>query len=185
MTSTLDTVPAVSPAHRNARTQTPWFTIEHKVTAGDTSAVGPVYYARLIDWQGQCRERAGMAGAPIFSSDISGDYAMLTQSCRCEYLKELWYGDLVAIRLTVCWVRMHLMKAEFRYHRIAIPGQEGGDLIAKGEQMWASASLVNGHYEPTPWPREMADCAAGLGADITRAQIEETSNHLTSEGSPQ
>ncbi|TCO45905.1 acyl-CoA thioesterase [Actinocrispum wychmicini] len=157
--------------------ETPWFTIEHTVTAGDTSAVGPVYYARLIDWQGQCRERAGMAGAPLFSSDISGDYAMLTQSCSCEYFKELYYGDLVAIRLTVRWVRLHLMKAEFRYHRIDVPGQPDGDLVARGEQMWASASLVDGHYEPCPWPREMADCAAQFGADLSRAQIQDPPNY--------
>ncbi|MFG2936699.1 acyl-CoA thioesterase [Streptomyces sp. NPDC048282] len=148
-----------------------WFTIEHVVTAGDTSAVGPVYYARLIDWQGRCRERGGIIGAPVFSSDISGDYAMLTQSCSCEYLKELWYGDLVAIRLTVPWVRMHLMKAEFVYHRITEPGQEDGELVARGAQLWSSAWRVNGHYEPGPWPREIADSAAALGADLSRAQI--------------
>ncbi|MGW2662950.1 acyl-CoA thioesterase [Nocardia tengchongensis] len=152
--------------------ETPWFTIEHTVTAGDTSAVGPVYYARLIDWQGHCRERAGMAGAPLFSSDIASGYLMLTQSCSCEYLKELHYGDLVAIRVTVLWVRMNLMKAQFLYHRIAFPGDPGGELVARGEQMWASASMVDGHPEPCPWPAEMAACAAELGADMSRAQIQ-------------
>ncbi|GAB4585336.1 acyl-CoA thioesterase [Nocardia sp. IFM 10818] len=151
--------------------ETPWFTIEHTVTAGDTSAVGPVYYARLIDWQGQCRERAGLSGAPLFSSDIASGYLMLTQSCSCEYLRELYFGDLVAIRVTVLWVRMHLMKAEFRYHRIDCPGDPGGALVARGEQLWASANLVNGHADPCPWPPEMAACAAELGADMSRAQI--------------
>ncbi|MER7701550.1 acyl-CoA thioesterase [Kitasatospora sp. NPDC097605] len=148
-----------------------WFTVEHVVTAGDTSAVGPVYFARLIDWQGHCRERAGIANAPLFSGDISGPYAMLTQSCSCEYLQELWYGDLVAIRLTVPWVRMHLMKALFEYHRITEPGARGGELVARGEQMWASAYRHGEHYEPGPWPRELADCAAWFGGDISRAQI--------------
>ncbi|CAM4379873.1 acyl-CoA thioesterase [Nocardia ninae] len=162
----------------------PWFTIEHRVTAGDTSAVGPVYYARLIDWQGQCRERCGQFGAPIFSSDISGDYIMLTQSCSCEYLAELWFGDLVAIRLTVLWVRMTLMKAEFRYHRITAPGAPDGDLVARGEQMWASARLAGDHYEPCPWPRELADCAAAFGADLSRAQIDDSSNQPAPERIP-
>ncbi|OHT78131.1 hypothetical protein BKG69_15915 [Mycobacteroides chelonae] len=150
----------------------PWFSIEHRVTASDTSAVGPVYYARLIDWQGQCRERCGQLGAPVFSSDLASGYAMLTQSCSCEYLSELYFGDLVAIRLSVLWVRMHLMKAEFRYHKIDTPGQDGGQLVARGEQMWASARMRNGHYEPCGWPPELIDVAATFGGDITRAQIE-------------
>ncbi|WP_107657410.1 acyl-CoA thioesterase [Nocardia suismassiliense] len=154
------------------------FTTEHTVTAGDTSAVGPVYYARLIDWQGHCRERAGIAGAPLFSSDITGDYAVLTQSCHCEYIKEISYGDLIAIRLTIVWVRMHLMKAEFRYHHINIPGEPGGELVARGEQTWASTLLVDGHYEPCPWPHDIASCAAELGADMNRAQIQDPPNYL-------
>ncbi|MGW4690388.1 acyl-CoA thioesterase [Streptomyces sp. NPDC004244] len=153
--------------------ETDGFTIEHVVTAGDTSAVGPVYYARLIDWQGRCREQAGMAGAPVFSSDISGEHAMLTRSCSCEYEKELWFGDRVAVRLTVTWVRLHLMKGEFRFYRITGPGDPGGQLVARGEQIWASAYRVGDHYEPGPWPAELVRCAARLGADVSRAQIEE------------
>lgn len=163
------------PARAEAPPEPPrtWFTIEHRVTAGDTSAVGPVYYARFIDWQGECRERCGQIGAPVFSSDISGDYAMLTLSCSCEYLSELYFGDLVAIRVAPLWLRMHLMKAEYRFHKITAPGQEGGDLVARGEQMWGSSRLVHGHYEPCPWPRELAGAAASLGADVSRAHIED------------
>ncbi|MFD4924167.1 acyl-CoA thioesterase [Streptomyces goshikiensis] len=153
--------------------ETDGFTIEHVVTAGDTSAVGPVYYARLIDWQGRCREQAGMAGAPVFSSDISGEHAMLTRSCSCEYERELWFGDQVAIRLTVPWVRLHLMKGEFRFYRITGPGDPGGELVARGEQIWASAHRAGDHYEPGPWPAELVRCAARLGADVSRAQIAE------------
>ncbi|MFE5302299.1 hypothetical protein [Streptomyces sp. NPDC056632] len=149
-----------------------WFTIEHVVTVGDTSAVGPVYYARLIDWQGRCHEHAGMLTAPRFSSDLPGSYAMVTQFCSCEYLKKLVYGDRVAIRLTVRWVRLHLMKAGFVYHRITEPGQPDGELIARGEQLWASTRQVEGHFQPCPWPRELADSAILLGADTRRAQIE-------------
>ncbi|MFD3523094.1 acyl-CoA thioesterase [Streptomyces sp. NPDC058653] len=150
---------------------TQWFAIEHNVTAGDTSAVGPVYYARLIDWQGRCREQAGMLGAPGFSSDITGDYAMLTRSCFCEYIKELWFGDRVTIRVTVPWVRMHLMKGEFTYHRTSPDGDE--ELVARGEQLWASARRSpGGRYEPCAWPRELVQAAADLGADISRAQFE-------------
>ncbi|MGW6456629.1 acyl-CoA thioesterase [Streptomyces sp. NPDC055078] len=167
----LNARPPDSPEPRGQR----WFSIEHQVTAGDTSAVGPVYYARLIDWQGRCREQAGMLGAPLFSSDISGDYAMLTRSCSCEYERELWYGDLVAIRLTVPWVRMHLMKGEFRFHRITEPGQPGGELIALGEQIWVSARRAGGEYEPAPWSRELVDAAEALGAEISRAQIQDRS----------
>lgn len=169
---TFDTSPAIQA--RRVANASPMFTIEHRVTAGDTSAVGPVYYARFIDWQGQCRERCGLMSAPVFSSDISGDYAMLTQSCSCEYLKELWFGDLIAIRLTVRWVRLHLMLGEFGFYRISTSGQAGGDLVARGVQMWASARKVNGHYESCPWPRELVECAAMYGADINRAQIEKS-----------
>lgn len=170
MTQTLGPSPA-APGHSPSRPR-PWFSIEHRVTAGDTSAVGPVYYARLIDWQGQCRERCGQLAAPIFSSDLTTGYAMLTQSCSCEYLQELYFGDLVAIRLTVLWVRMHLMHAQYHYYKIAAPGAEDGELVARGEQMWASARITNGHYEPCGWPRELIECAATYGADISRAQIE-------------
>ncbi|MGW1030115.1 acyl-CoA thioesterase [Streptomyces sp. NPDC002577] len=146
------------------------FSIEHTVTAGDTSAVGPVYYARLIDWQGHCREQCGMLVAPRFSSDISGAYAMLTRSCSCEYENEIWFGDRVCIRLTVPWVRLHLMKGEFTYHRLTDDGEQ---LVARGEQIWASARRVGSAYQPCPWPRELVDGAAALGADISRAQVAE------------
>ncbi|MBB5120220.1 hypothetical protein AF335_17320 [Streptomyces eurocidicus] len=179
MTRLNATAPAAARTPAKAGAQTagqPWFTIEHVVTAGDTSAVGPVYYARLIDWQGRCREQAGITYAPIFSSDICGDYAMLTRSCSCEYSEELWFGERTAIRMTIPWVRMHLMKGVFRYYRITQPGQQGGELVATGEQVWASAHRVGDHYEPGPWPRELVDCAALLGADVRRAQVTEHGN---------
>lgn len=39
---------------------------------------------------------------------------MLTRSCSCEHLKEIWYGDRIPIRITVPRARLHLMKAESR-----------------------------------------------------------------------
>ncbi|WP_157897298.1 acyl-CoA thioesterase [Mycobacteroides franklinii] len=178
MSATLTQVPV----QERLRPQQSWFTIEHRVTAGDTSAVGPVYYARLIDWQGQCREQCGQLGAPVFSSDISGDYVMLTQSCSCEFIAELHFGDLVAIRLTVPWVRMHLMKGEYRFERISVSGEKGGELVAKGEQIWASARHVDGRMEPCPWPRELVDCVVPLGADVSRAQIEDSAKREALDG---
>ena len=146
------------------------YTMEHTITAGDTSAMGPAYYARFTDWQGVCREQAGILLAPKFSSGISGgDYSMVTQSCSCTFLRPASFGDRIVVRLTVPWVRMSFMKGEYTFHRRA-EGEER--LIAVGEQVWASMRHLDDGYDLCPWPRELVDCAAALGADTSRAHVE-------------
>jgi acyl-CoA thioesterase FadM len=145
----------------------PMHTVHHLVTIGDTSAVGPVYYSKLIDWQARCREEAGLLHIPEYDQGLSGHSAMVTRTCSCEYLKELWFGDHVTISVAVPWVRLHLMKALYAYHRLTDGAEE---LVATGEQLWASVRRNGNSFEPGPWPGFFIKTLADLGTDTTRAQ---------------
>jgi acyl-CoA thioesterase FadM len=143
------------------------YAIDHIVTFGETSRAGVVYYSRLIEWQGICRERFGFHLCPEYMK--SQELTLLTMSVTCEYLAETFEADHISIRLTIPWVRLHVMKGEFEYYRITDHEQ----LIARGTQVWASTRRTGTcevpQFEPSPWPEKILDLAASMGADLTRA----------------
>ncbi|MEU3462952.1 acyl-CoA thioesterase [Streptomyces sp. NPDC006733] len=142
------------------------YEMHHRVTFGETSGVGFVYFHHLLRWQGECREQFGYDHCPDYMSGLSGDLTMLTSSASCEYLGEIWPGDAVTIRLTIPWVRLHFMKGDFAYYRTTGASSE---LVGRGEQMWANAHRTGSVFRPAPWPQEVIDACVRFGTDISRA----------------
>lgn len=144
--------------------------IEHRVTMGETSGAGFVYFLAFIEWQGRYREEFGIEFMSGYLKSIAtGEIGMLTSSCSCEYYGELYFGDLVRIRMAVPWVRLHFSKGLYSYYRVE---PEGERLVARGEQVWSSAALVDGVYAPAPWPKEFVEMCRKLGADVSRALVD-------------
>jgi acyl-CoA thioesterase FadM len=147
-----------------------WYAMTHLATVGDTSRAGFVYYARLIEWQGVCRERFGFEHCPGYMNSLRTTHLMVTQSVSCEYFEEIEEGQHIAVRLAIPWIRLHFMKGDFEYYRVG-NGQER--LVARGEQIWAN-TLRGGTSErlvlsPAPWTAEVIDVCRWFGTDISRA----------------
>ncbi|TMR17526.1 acyl-CoA thioesterase [Nonomuraea turkmeniaca] len=146
-----------------------WFAIDHYVTFGETSAAGFVYYLRLLEWQGHCRERFGYAYCPDYMNRLRGELVMPTCTASCEYLTEIYPNDLISIRLSIPWLRLHLMKGEFVYYRISRTGAE--ELVARGEQQWANMRPDGETMTPEPWPEEVLKTCRLMNTDLSRALI--------------
>jgi acyl-CoA thioesterase FadM len=143
-----------------------WYEMRHLVTFGETSAFGFVYFSHLVRWQGECRERFGYEHCPEYMRGLAGELTMLTSTASCEYLGEIWAADLICVRLSIPWVRLHFMKGEFTFYRLR-DGVE--DLVARGEQTWASACRAGSVFAPAPWPQDVLDACTLFGSDVTRA----------------
>ncbi|MFI8178595.1 beta-ketoacyl synthase N-terminal-like domain-containing protein [Streptomyces microflavus] len=160
-------------ATRNPSKEEPTgYRYRHTVQFGDVSAARSAYYTRPFHWMGECRELWAMAEFPTYLIGVAtGTTLMLTTSATCSYLQPIWFGEEITVELRVPWVRMHFMAASFRIYRET---DNGPQLAATGEQMWANARPVDlgGNTEPAPWPREVIDAVAARGTDITRAWTE-------------
>lgn len=157
---------AESTRFRCASTPPRCYEMRHLATFAETSGAGFVYYSHLITWQSECRERFGYEHCPEYMRGLAGELTMLTCTASCEYLGEIWAADLIAVRLSIPWVRLHFMKGEFGFYRLH-DGTE--DLVARGEQTWASARRTESGFAPAPWPQEVLDACARYGSDLTRA----------------
>lgn len=158
-----------SPQPRSAPMPLRWYEMQHVVTFGETSGVGFVYFSHLIKWQGECRERFGYQYCPDYMRymrGLAGEPTMLTCTASCEYLGEIWVGDVISVRLSIPWVRLHFMKGEFAFYRLRDGIEE---LVARGEQTWASTRSAGSTFTPAPWPQDVLDACALFGSDLTRA----------------
>ena len=154
---------------RSAAIPLRWYEIQHIVTFGETSGVGFVYFSHLFTWQGECRERFGYEHCPEYMRymrGLTGELTMLTCTASCEYLGEMWVGDLISVRLSIPWVRLHFMKGEFAFYRLRDDMEE---LVARGEQTWASTRRAGSFFTPAPWPQDVLDACTLFGSDLTRA----------------
>ncbi|MDQ1005669.1 enediyne biosynthesis thioesterase [Streptomyces sp. V4I23] len=142
------------------------FDINLVATTGDTNMVGNVYFATFIKWQGMCRELCLVEHAPKFLQELDGEISALTESTSCKYLDEVWVGDRVSVRMSIPWIRLHLMPLEFSYYRITEAGEQ---LVATGEQMIACMRKDGRTFRPGPWPPEMIALGDLMGADTRRA----------------
>ncbi|MGC0417889.1 acyl-CoA thioesterase [Embleya sp. AB8] len=148
-----------------------WYALDHMVTVGETSRARFVYYSRLFDWQGVCRERFGFTHCPKYMKSLTEDHAMLTTSASCEFLGETFEGEHISLRLALPWVRLHFMQGDFAFYRIAEGG--GEQLVARGVQTWAntirSGPVDDPVFAPAPWSEEMLEVCARMGTDLSRA----------------
>lgn len=141
---------------------------ERIVTVGDTSSVGFVYFSKFIDWQAECRETLGYEYLPDYMAGIDGEITMVTHSCSCQYLGELWPGDRVEIDLIVPWVRLEFMRGVYLYYRTTGGARQ---LVARGEQIWMSARRSGNTFGPGPWPQDVLALVRDRGGDVSRALV--------------
>lgn len=130
----------------------PYYEYEHMVTFSDTNAVGNVYFASYIAWQGACRERFILERSPGLVARFGQDLALVTISCSCEFLAELGAFDRVSVRMSLSAVTANQVSMDFAYYRV-----NGGppQLVARGTQTVACMARKDGGLVPLDVPAEL------------------------------
>src|SRR5437870_2233747 len=73
---------------------------KHIVSFEETNLVGNVYYANHIRWQGKCREMFLYHNARSVLTELeSGNLALVTLNCSCEYFEELKAFDEITVKM--------------------------------------------------------------------------------------
>jgi enediyne biosynthesis thioesterase len=134
----------------------------HVVGFEETNLVGNVYYVNHLRWQGRCRELFLRDHAPEVLAELARDLCLVTTRCSCEYLEELAAFDEVIIRMRLGALVQNRMTLLFEYWR---HGEEGEQLIARGEQQVACMRRQGERTVPTPIPQPLRE-ALRLYSDI-------------------
>lgn len=109
----------------------PFYEHRQVVTFADTNVVGNVYFTHYFEWQGRCRERFLADQAPEVLQELSGDLALVTADCSCEFFAELYALDEVSIRMSLGGIEANRVTMDFRYYRL---GAGPALLVARGRQ---------------------------------------------------
>jgi enediyne biosynthesis thioesterase len=129
---------------------------EHRHVVGfeETNLVGNVYYVNHLRWQGRCREMFLHDHAPEILAELSGDLALATVRCSCDYLAELEAFDEIVVRMRLGGTVQNRITLLFEYWR-----QNGGgeELVARGEQVVACMRREGGRAVPTPIPAPLRE----------------------------
>ncbi len=133
------------------------FEIRHTVSFEDTNAVGNVYFANHVRWQGRCREMFLSEHAPEVLAELAAGLKLVTTRVACEYFEELFAFDRVLIRMRAADVTQNRVTMTFDYLRVTDAGEQ---LVAKGEQQIACMRLVDGTARPTPLPTGLREALA-------------------------
>ncbi|BDC50503.1 4-hydroxybenzoyl-CoA thioesterase [Bryobacterales bacterium F-183] len=128
------------------------FDYVHVVGFEETNLVGNVYFANHIRWQGRVREMFLRQHAPSVLEELSGDLALVTVRCGCDYLSEIYAFDQVRIRLRLGGMSQNRVTMLFEYWRC---GKSGEELAAKGEQQIACMKRTDMGLVATPIPSEL------------------------------
>ena len=132
----------------------------HLVGFEETNLVGNVYYVNHLRWQGRCREMFLRDNAPSVLEELSGDLALATVHCSCDYLDELWAFDEVVIRMRLASVAQNRLSLDFEYWRAT---GEGEELISRGRQDIACMRRDGNRTVPTPVPDELREALRPYG----------------------
>lgn len=126
----------------------------HLVTLEETNLVGNVYFTNYFRWQGHCREQFLIERAPGVLRSLTGDFALATVSCHCEFFSELYATDAVEVRMGLGAVDGHRITMTFDYYRVtgATP-----QLVARGDQTIACLRRLPTGMAPAPVPDELRD----------------------------
>ena len=136
-----------------------YYEIRHRVLLDETNAVGNVYYAHHVRWQGWCRERFLVDHAPSTLVALRQDLRLVTVSCSCDYLVELLPFDEVAIRMTLADVVQNRIDMRFEYWRVG----GGSDVrVAVGSQRVACMSCTSNGLQPCEVPAELRRALAAF-----------------------
>jgi enediyne biosynthesis thioesterase len=139
-----------------------FFEYQHLVTFADTNLVGNVYFAHYVAWQGACREQFLAERAPEVVHRLAHDLALVTVSCSCDYLSELYALDTVAVRMSLAGVDANRIAMDFGYFRV---NSGPARLVARGKQSVACMVRQAGQLVPTDVPGELATALAGYAQD--------------------
>ncbi len=108
------------------------YVYRHLVCYGDTNAVGNVYYASYLAWQGRVRELFLQEHVPEMCAALnSRRLALATLSASCRYFHELFPFDQVQIELRLGVIAGTSMTLLFDYRKIT---DEAPLLVATGKQ---------------------------------------------------
>ena len=141
-----------------------WFELRHLVCFAETNLVGNVYYSNHIAWQGRCREMFLRECCPDVLDVLPDEIVMVTLSVSCEYHRELFAFDDVALRMRVVWQRQNRMALTFDYLRVLPDGEEQ---IAQGEQQLACLARTGDAHEPCAFPNSMLSAIKRHGLAAT------------------
>jgi enediyne core biosynthesis thioesterase len=130
----------------------PYFEYQHLVTFADTNLVGNVYFVNYLSWQGECRERFLAEYAPGVLAELAGDFALVTVTCGCSFLKELYAMDIVSVRMSLRDIQDSDIAMDFDYYRV---NRGPAELVARGEQVVACMRRRGGELFPAPVPAEL------------------------------
>jgi enediyne biosynthesis thioesterase len=132
----------------------------HRVCFEETNLVGNVYYVNHLRWQGRCREMFLRDHAPGILDDLKQGLALATVRCSCDYFVELEAFDELLIRMRLADVVQNRITLRFEYFRLngtGEEGEEGEELIARGEQQVACMRRQGHDTVPTPIPPELRE----------------------------
>jgi len=128
------------------------YTWQHLVGFEETNLVGNVYFANYLLWQGSCRERFLYDHAPGIADRLREDLALMTVRCGCDYFAELKAFDTVELRMSLEALDRNKIAMRFDYVRL---GDEGEQIVARGEQVVACMARREGGSTPIPIPEEL------------------------------
>ena len=126
----------------------------HVVAFEETNLAGNVYYVNHLRWQGRCREMFLREHAPDVLAALSGELALATVRCSCEYLRELRAFDEVVIRMRLASLAQNRISMEFEYW---CSNKDGEELVARGQQEVACMHRDGDRMAPAPIPRSFRE----------------------------
>lgn len=135
----------------------------HVVTIGDTNVLGGVYYTRVLEWMGQCRERWLIERVAGVGQLMLEGLILITREVTCTFLKELHLGDPVLVRLTI----PQLGHCEL-HCTMEVIHEITGERHAHGSQ---TILCANASHTLCRWPQAIADAARQiLGENVLTTQ---------------
>jgi enediyne biosynthesis thioesterase len=140
------------------------YVYRHVVTLDETNAVGNVYFAHFLHWQGHCREHFLAEKAPgVLAAMRGGGLAMVTVSCSMDYYAECFAFNDIEVAMTLRTSAGNRIVMDFEFHR-------GTQLTARGTQTVACMRRADTGTVPTEIPGELAKAMRGFGqADRERS----------------
>jgi len=128
----------------------------HVVTFQDTNLVGNVYFANFVAWQGACREHFLRDRAPGVLQQLAGELSLVTVSCQCEFLAEVFAFDEVIVKMSLVEALHNRLDLGFEYVRISAGAEE---LVAIGRHRVACMRRDAGQLVAAPIPDELRAAA--------------------------
>lgn len=137
------------------------FVVPHTVTFEETNAVGNVYFASYLRWQGRARELFLHRHAPAVLDAARRGLHLVTVRCACDFYAELEAFDEIEIRMALERQEQNRLSLAFEFVRVSRGGEE---LVARGSQVVAFLRTDADGASATRPPRELIDALRSFGA---------------------